>query len=181
MDRHTSVVTYHRLTQGEQRLEQRVERRERVLLAVLALQPPPVEPDVPVRQLVDQVQQPRDDRVQPVRRHLLPDELDERLAAREDPAVHDVARHRRVRVVLEVDLARLAVERDLAEEEAERVEPGEEDAGDDLADALFAEAEVVAADDRRVHEVHSEIDQPRLRRDAYGQHNTLSRQRHTCR
>lgn len=60
-----------------------------------------------------------------------------------------------MRVVLEVEEASLPVKSDLPEEEAEGVEPGEEDAGDDFSHAFFAETEVVAADDGGVDEEHS--------------------------
>ena len=60
-----------------------------------------------------------------------------------------------MRVVDKPAASRLLEEGDLPQEEAEGVEPGEEDAGDDLADACLAEAEVVAADDGRVDEEHA--------------------------
>lgn len=47
---------------------------------------------------------------------------------------------------------------DLAEEEPEGVEPGQENAGDDFADAFFAEAEVVSSDDGGVDKEHSVYD-----------------------
>ena len=46
------TLTYHRLAQSEQRFEQCVERCHCVFLAVLTLQSPPVETNVPVRQLI---------------------------------------------------------------------------------------------------------------------------------
>ncbi len=49
----------------------------------------------------------------------------------------------------------LLEERCLSEEEAEGVQPGKEDAGHDLANTCFAETEIVATDNGRVHEEHS--------------------------
>lgn len=58
-------------------------------------------------------------------------------------------------IVLEGVACRFFEKSNLAEEEAEGVEPGEEDAGDDFADAFLTEAKVVAADDGGVDEEHS--------------------------
>lgn len=58
-------------------------------------------------------------------------------------------------VVLEGVACRFFEESDLAKEEAEGVEPGEEDAGDDLANAFFAEPKIVSTDNGGVDEEHS--------------------------
>ena len=84
------ISTYHRLAQSEQRFEQCVERCYCVFLAVLTLQSPPVEADVPIRELVNQVEQTWDDSVESVRSHLFPHEADKRLTPCQDPAVHNV-------------------------------------------------------------------------------------------
>lgn len=97
---------HHCTAQREQRLEKRVQRGYRILRTVLALQPSSIESNVPIRQLVDEIQQAREDAVKPVRSHLLAEQQDEGLTAREDPSVHDVARERRMRVVLERDAGR---------------------------------------------------------------------------
>jgi len=51
-------------------------------------------------------------------------------------------------VISEVMPSRLLEERDLAEEEPERIEPGKKHARDDLSHALFSKAKIVAADYR---------------------------------
>ena len=61
-----------------------------------------------------------------------------------------------MRVVLEVDSSLLAEQASVAEEEAVRVEEGEENAGDDVLDSLLLEAETVAAHDGRVDEEEAE-------------------------
>ncbi|KAI3485375.1 hypothetical protein L1887_51349 [Cichorium endivia] len=126
-----------------------VQRRLCVVHAVLALEATAVEADVPVGQLVDQLAQTRHHRVQTVRRHLVADEADERLAAREDPAVHDVGA-RLVAVVDKLDAVVLLVQAHRGEEEAERVEPREEGGRDHLLDALLLEAQVLGTHDGRV-------------------------------
>lgn len=152
--RYRQTQTHHSPTKSEKCLEQRIESRNSIFFTLRAFQPLPIEPNVPIRELIHKVQQPRDDGVQPVRRHLLAHELDERLTAREDPAIHDVVRRRQVRVIHEIKLARLAVQVHLPEEEAEGVKPREQHARHDLAYTCFAEAQVVTADDGGVDEEH---------------------------
>jgi hypothetical protein len=139
---------------------------------VLALEPSPVELDVPARasqrassqahpgapvgELLDEGEQGRDDVVELVRRHLLPDEADEGLTPGEDPAVKDVGRDGRGGVVAELDAVVVLEGGDGGEEEAKGVEPGDEDLGEDLFDAGLAEAEVVAADDGGIDEEEPE-------------------------
>lgn len=85
-----SLSTHHSLAKGEQRLEKRVESGNRILFAILALQSSSVEPDVPVRQLVDKIKESRQDGVEPVSFHLFLHEFDKRLTPSKDPSIHDV-------------------------------------------------------------------------------------------
>lgn len=60
------VGTYQSEGEGVQRLEQGVQRGDSVVVAVFTLQSGSVESDVPIRQLVDEVEQTRHDGVQAV-------------------------------------------------------------------------------------------------------------------
>lgn len=80
------------------------------------------------------------------------DEGDERLTAGDDPAIHHIVRPRGGRIVAKVDAKLLADDGNVGEEEAERVEPGQEHGRDDVPDAVLAEAQVLAPDDGRVDE-----------------------------
>lgn len=84
------TVTYHGPTEREQCFEQGIQRLNRILFTILTLQPSSVETNIPIRELVDKVKEPRNDGVQPVCSHFDSHKLDERLATRKDPAVHDV-------------------------------------------------------------------------------------------
>lgn len=108
----SSSRTHHRETQGQQSLVQGVQRRPGVVFTTLALETPAVEADVPVCQVVDQVEETRDDGVEAVGLsqrsphnartcHFLAHELDERLASSKDPAVHHVCRPRSIVVISE--------------------------------------------------------------------------------
>lgn len=147
--------THHRSAQREQRLEERIQRKERVLFPILTLESFPVESDVPIRQLVHKIQQSREHGVEAVRSHLLVDELDERLTPGKDPSVHDIVGQFGMGVVFEVLAVSLCVEVGLAEEESGGVKPGEEDSGYDFSDTIFSESEVVATDDGGVDQEHS--------------------------
>jgi len=57
-------------------------------------------------------------------------------------------------IISELMPGRLLEECDLAEEEPERVEPGQEHPRDNLSHAFFSEAKIVATDYRRVDEEH---------------------------
>lgn len=59
-----------------------------------------------------------------------------------------------MRVVLEFKVASLAMKVDLAQEEAESIEPREQDPRDNLTDTLFTETQVITADDRGVDKEH---------------------------
>jgi hypothetical protein len=88
--------------------------------------------------------------------HLLLDELNETLAPGENPPVHDVLALGRVRIVLEVHVGLLLEKGGLSEEEAVRVEEGEENMRNDILDSLLLEAERVTANDGRVDEEETE-------------------------
>jgi hypothetical protein len=64
--RYLPMQTYKGQTKGVQSLEQRVESRNSVVVAVLALESSSVESDVPICQLVDKSEQTRHDGIQSV-------------------------------------------------------------------------------------------------------------------
>ena len=64
-------MAYHGPAEGKESLKQGVQRGYRVFQAVLTLQPPSIEPDVPVCKFIDQCQEPGNDSIQPVGGHFL--------------------------------------------------------------------------------------------------------------
>eukprot|EP00160_Parvularia_atlantis_P015540 Unigene4479_Nuclearia_a/m.13690 Unigene4479_Nuclearia_a/g.13690 ORF Unigene4479_Nuclearia_a/g.13690 Unigene4479_Nuclearia_a/m.13690 type:complete len:521 (-) Unigene4479_Nuclearia_a:1533-3095(-) len=144
----------HHAAQGQQALVQRAQRVQAVLRAVHALEPRAVQPHVPVGQVLDEPHEPRHDRVQPVRAHLLVHKLDQRLRRREQPPVHRV-RHvdRAVRVILEL-VRRLQLEAvHVLHKEAVRVEPRQEHVLNHVLHALLLEPQRLGAHDGRVDQV----------------------------
>jgi hypothetical protein len=163
-------MTHQSEGEGVQGLEQGVQRGDGIVVAVLALQSSPVESDIPIRQLVDEVEQTRHDGVQSVgyqesakinpngtrlTLHLLFHMLDQRLTPRQDPPVHHVLRLGRPVVIHKPLAVRALVQFRLGEEEAERVDPLADDGASDFTDAFVLEREVVATDDGRVDEVET--------------------------
>lgn len=84
--------------------------------------------------------------------HFLVNMLDQRLAPRQNPLVHDVSRQLRFGVVLELDAVILFEDRDVGGEEVVGVKPRQEDSRKDSLDAFLLEEKVVASDDGRVDE-----------------------------
>jgi len=78
------------------------------------------------------------------------------LARGEDPSVHHVRALRRIMADHKLVARCLLKQLDLAEIEVERVDPLQDDVGEDLSDTLLSESEVLAADDGRVDEEESD-------------------------
>mmetsp|Transcript_41792 Transcript_41792/g.110426 ORF Transcript_41792/g.110426 Transcript_41792/m.110426 type:complete len:1093 (+) Transcript_41792:362-3640(+) len=141
---------------GQQDLVERAEGGLRLLHAVLAAHAVAVQPDVAVREALEQPGQLADDGVQAVGVHLLAHELDEVVRGREDPLVHEVL------ALLDplgvrLELAALGLEaRGLQNEELVGVVPGQEDILDNVLDAGLAELQRLGADHRRVAHVHAD-------------------------
>ena len=148
IDGHRKIRTFahHRPTKCEQGLKERIQCHHGVLKTVFPFESPTIETDVPVREFVDQIEQSWYDGVETIRRHLFLNKLDERLTPSQDPAVHDIVRHRCMGIISELMPGRLLEECDLAEEEPERVEPRQEHPRDNFSHAFFSEAKVVATD-----------------------------------
>ena len=118
----------------------------RELLAALAREALLVHADVPVGQQLDELDQPRHDRVQPVRLHLFAREVDEAVEGGEDPLVHDVLRREGALLVGGERGARLVQLRARAlHEEAVRVVPRRSDAVD-----LTVQGKIIESDGEKL-------------------------------
>mmetsp|Transcript_70753 Transcript_70753/g.198464 ORF Transcript_70753/g.198464 Transcript_70753/m.198464 type:complete len:451 (-) Transcript_70753:426-1778(-) len=132
-ERPRQVLVDHLRDERRQRREQHAEvqqdlvegaqRRERLVGAQDAAHPVPVQPDVPIREVLEQLGEAADDGVEAVGVHLLAHEADELVERRVDPLVHDVgALLDAARVRLEGGVLGL-VPRHLEDEEAVGVVP----------------------------------------------------------
>jgi hypothetical protein len=79
--------------------------------------------------------------------HLIVNKLDESLTPSQNPAIHDVGGPLSGRIPFKIDATFIPQQCHLAEEEAERVEPRQENSAHNLLDTLLAETEIIAADD----------------------------------
>ena len=112
---------------------------------------PPAAPDVPVRQLVDEAQEHRDDAEELVGRHPLLDLERDGLQPGEDPAV-ELGQLR-----IGIDPVRLpAVDRGVPGQERIGVPQRQEDRADLLLDAALGEPQVARVHDRRVDQVQAQ-------------------------
>ena len=93
----------HRQAQRVQCFEKRVQSRDGVFWAILALQAPAIESNVPICEFIDHREQARHDRVQSIVAELFSHTLNQALASGKNPAVHDVAGHFSMRIVDEVN------------------------------------------------------------------------------
>mmetsp|Transcript_72030 Transcript_72030/g.203460 ORF Transcript_72030/g.203460 Transcript_72030/m.203460 type:complete len:559 (-) Transcript_72030:1935-3611(-) len=139
-----------------QNLVQCAEAQDRLIGPAVALHPLAVQPDVPVRQVLEHQHQAGDHRVESVRLHLLAHELDEALAAGRDPLVHEVLARLHHGAVRRELLARVLVAVALLDEEGVRVVPRQEDILHDAPHALLLEFEGLSTDNRRVAHVHAD-------------------------
>ena len=114
---------------------------------VRAPEPRPVEADVPVREVLDELEQLRHHVVEAVAGHLLRDLRLHRLQLREHPAVQDVG------ALVEAPVRRPAVDAGVGAQESERVVPGQQRPAHHVAHAPVGEALVLAAHEAGVDEV----------------------------
>ena len=143
----------------EEHVEERVERQERVAvgIAAVAAQTPPVESHVPVAQRVDELDEPGQDDVELVERHLLAHELDQALHGGEYPLVHDVGARVGANLLVDERALLLALPAlHVLHQELESVVPGQEGVLDDVLDACLVELERVAANSRRGDQVEAD-------------------------
>ena len=147
---------HHCSAKCEECLEQGIQCGDRVLLPVFTLQAFPVESNVPIREFVYKVQQPWYNSVQSVRRHLLSDQFDERLAPRKDPPIHDIVGYGCTSIILEFMTSRFLEQRGVAQKEAEGIKPWKKHSRYNLAYSLFPEAKIIASDNGRIDEEHSD-------------------------
>ncbi|KAH3671882.1 hypothetical protein OGAPHI_000068 [Ogataea philodendri] len=140
---------------SEKSIGQCVHGLQTIVNTVLALQSLSVETNVPVGQLVNQVQQLWNNGVQTVLFHLSTDELDQRLDRGQQPAVHNVCRSG-LWVVLEVNTFKFLEQSNLAFQELVGVPPWQQNLRNNLLDTFFFELQGLGSQDWRVYQVQSQ-------------------------
>ena len=129
---------------------QRAVSRDLVGRDVLTPEPVAIQPDITVGQLVDELEQARNDVVQPVFAHLRADVFFERLQARQNPLVEYVA------AVVQTFVGRPVIDRRVRHQELECVIPRQQRAARHVLDAGVQEQLFLAAHQTRVDQIQAQ-------------------------
>lgn len=137
--------THHGKTKSQKGLIQSIEGCPCVLDTAGTLQTTSVETNIPVGQISDEIEKLGDDSVESVSRHLGLDMLDQCLTSSQDPSVHDVCGLFGVVIVHKLLACSLLEKFNLTKIKVERVDPLEDNVGQNLSHTFLTESEVVGS------------------------------------
>lgn len=149
----------HQDGRAEQDIEEDVEAPLLLLDAFVTFHTWPVQSDVPVRQLLEELKEWWHNVVELVAVHLTSDVLDEVLIGRHDPAVHEVVISSKVDLHLgvedEVKTCRLLIPGDVLDQESVGIEPWQEDLLDHRLYSWLPELKLLGSHDWGVAEIET--------------------------
>lgn len=140
----------------KENLKEGVQSVEGILDSELSLQTLAVEANVPVGDVVNHLEDTRNDSVEAVSLHLSINVGQETLAVGKNPSIHDILASGMLESEDEVDISNLLEQWDLLIQELERVPQWQQNLCDNLLDTSFLELELFGTDNWGVDEVQTQ-------------------------